>query len=191
MKATDCAWLGGLAGGEAGVRYKKVKSKVTVRKKTYVYYYWRLQMRIEMGEEDYVKRVAELCGVSYRKEPNGKYWEVVLRGGRALGILKLIRPYLFGLKREAVDIALRLGPSVSAKLSRPLLPSIRGGNRTLETSLGSGIQVATESLVDSTMPVNKIEAAWLAGLFGGEGACVIEILILNPLERHRSIIIGV
>ena len=125
-KQGGLAWLGGLTCAEAGLRYKKVKSKIVTAKKTYTYFYWRLQLRIEMGEEDYVRRFAELCGVTYRKEPHAEYWEAIVGGRKALELLKAMRPYLYGFKAQAADIALRLGSSIPGRLSRPILPSLKG-----------------------------------------------------------------
>lgn len=126
LKQGDLAWLGGLTCAEAGLRYKKVKSKVATPKKTYTYFYWRLQLRVEMGEEAYVRRFAELCGVTYRKEPHAEYWEVVLGGRKALELLKAMRPYLYGFKAQGADIALRVGSSIPGRFSRPILPSLKG-----------------------------------------------------------------
>jgi hypothetical protein len=126
VKQAELAWLGGLTCAEAGLRYKKVKSRITTPRKTYTYFYWRLQLRIEMGEESYVRRFAELCGVTYRKEPHVEYWEVVLGGRKALELLRAMRPYLWGLKAQGADIALRVGSSIPGMSSRPILPSLKG-----------------------------------------------------------------
>lgn len=79
-----------------------------------------------MGEEDYVRHVAELCGVSYRKEPRGEYWDVSLRGRRVIEVLKEIRAFLYGFKAQAADIALKIGPSLPGEHPRPILPSLKG-----------------------------------------------------------------
>ena len=127
MEEIDAAWLGALVGGEGYLWYRRVKSKVTTKKKTYVYYYWSLYLEIEMGEEEWVKRAAELFGTSYRKKPDG-YWETIATGSRAFKIVARIEPYLLGFKARAAQIIARSGPSLPAREPRPLLPSLKGRN---------------------------------------------------------------
>jgi hypothetical protein len=81
-----------------------------------------------MAEEEWVKRAAELCQATYRAEPNGKYWELVIAGSRAVSILRSIRPYLFGLKARVADIIFSLGPNLPGRLARPNLPALKRRN---------------------------------------------------------------
>lgn len=129
MKSTDAAWLGGLLGGEGYFRYRRQKSTRNFARK-YTYYYWRLQLELEMGEEEWVKRVAELCEVTYRKIPNKPYWETVIAGAKALRILKSIRPHLFGLKAQAADIIIGLGANLPGEQPRPDLPVLKRKGRS-------------------------------------------------------------
>ncbi len=107
------------------MRYRRSKSVVKTVTRVYTYHYWRLQMEIEMGEEEWVRKVAELCAVSYRKVPRRESWEVVVAGSKALYILKLIRPYLLGLKAKSADIIFGLGANLPGNLPRPILPVLK------------------------------------------------------------------
>jgi len=126
LRRTEAAWLGALVGGEGYLRYRRKKSKVTTKTKVYTYYYWRFQLEIEMAEEEWIKRAAELCEATYRAEPNGRYWQMVIGGSRAVRILKSIQPYLFGLKAKAADIILWIGPNLPGSIARPNLPVLKG-----------------------------------------------------------------
>ena len=125
--------MGGLIGGEGYLRYRRSKSKVVTKSRVYTYHYWRAQIELEMAEEAWVKRTAELCEVNYRQEPNGRYWEVVVAGSRAIRVLRVIRPFLMGLKAKAADAMLRMGPNLPGNIPRPDLPGLKkksgpGGN---------------------------------------------------------------
>lgn len=81
---------------------------------------------MEMGEEEWVKEAARLCGVNCRMDSKGKYWRMAVEGSRALSVIRAIRPYLYGFKAAAADIILANPPNLPIKKQRPRLPSLKG-----------------------------------------------------------------
>jgi hypothetical protein len=103
LRPIEAAWLGALLGGEGYFRYRNAKSAVTTSSRKYVYHYWRFRIELGMGEEEWVREAARLCGVSYRRTKR-KYWVMTVEGSCAVAVVKAIRPYLYGCKAAAADI---------------------------------------------------------------------------------------
>ena len=118
--------VGRPARGEGYFRYRNAKSVVTTASRRYVYHYRRLSVELEMGEEEWVKEAARLCGVNCRRDSKGKYWRMAVEGSRAISVVRAIRPYLYGFKAAAADIILANPPNMPAKRQRPRLPSLKG-----------------------------------------------------------------
>lgn len=124
MRKLEASWLGALVGGEGYLRYHKNKSRATTARWSRTYHYWGLRLEIEMAEEEWVRRAAEICGVNYHRLSKGT-WEMVASGYRALEIVKEIRPYLLGCKARAADMILSIGATLPGSSPRPKLPCVK------------------------------------------------------------------
>lgn len=99
-----------------------------------------------MGEEEWVKEAARLCGVSYRIDSKRKCWRMTVEGIRSVSIVKIIRPYLYGCKAAAADIIMATGANLPIKTQRPRLPTLKGRMKVDREGFGPSASRSSGSL---------------------------------------------
>jgi hypothetical protein len=120
MTEHDLHWLAGLLEGE-GAFFKGPPSKSHVPR-----------VAIESTDEDVVARVASLCGATYhRPKKRQEHWKqsyrVVLKGKRAVELMRLLYPLMGIRRRQQIDVALQSYKVKSrTKLTRGQVEVIRG-----------------------------------------------------------------
>jgi hypothetical protein len=137
----DLAYLAGLTDGEGCFTISRAKPRVKQRSTNY-----RLYFKITMGHEPTIRRLREIIGCgSVTKQKSRKWndaWTIWLANRQAVGLIALLRPYLFTKAIEA-DIALEWG-------LLPLAPrGGRGGGHVVPADLLRARQLLFERLRDA------------------------------------------
>ena len=58
--------------------------------------------------------------------PSVGCWRMTVEGRRAVSIVEIVRPYLYGCKAAAADIIMVTGATLPIRTQRPRLPTLKG-----------------------------------------------------------------
>lgn len=102
MKQVELAWLGGLLEGEGSFLKGPPSSPNQPR------------ISLQMTDYDVIWRVSKMFGVSYiygssdrRSKSWKKVFKVMLKGRRAIAMMKLLRPFMGTRRRKQIDVAIK------------------------------------------------------------------------------------